>query len=316
MAERDLQLTLERLGRGEAPESLSLGRTHDGRVDLRGIRLSQPQPGGRFRVRGATFDYVRSKPIFEDLVLDNIDLSGSSLENSYWRNCTFRHVRFDRLHGRGVNFASSNMQSVSFLKADLRNANWGLDGLDGPLLIDVEFVETDLRESTYGHPLFRNCRFVRCKLWRVNFSGSRFEECVFEGLIEETIFNGKDRDPDPKVAAIRNPMKNVDFSKAQLRNVSFSRGIDLTSCMFPSEGYLRIPHPRRTFQRLLATISSAWSGAAKESAKTFIELTLSADFTEEQPFHIIHPQDFLDLPWGREVGEAFLRELITASQSS
>jgi uncharacterized protein YjbI with pentapeptide repeats len=315
MTATETKEVIRRLGLGEPPESLSLRRTREGLVDLRGIALGQPPSPGRFRTPGGAFDYAPEKPVFEHLTLDQIDLSGSSLENSYWLDCTFRRVRLDRMRGRGTNFASSRLDSVSFFRADLRNANWGLDRLDGPVISEVHFVGTDMRGTSYGHPLFRNCRFERCNLKQVNFRGSRFEDCVFVGSLDEVIFCGWDRDPEPSVEKIRNPMKNINFSAAELRNVAFSNGIDLSSCAFPANGYVRIPHPRRTFRHALTVIAATWSGPSKEQAETFLDGMLKTHFVEEQPFDVARVRDFEEPPWEPNTGKALLQVLLDASQA-
>jgi len=214
-----------------------------------------------------------------------------------------------------MNFASTRIESGSFARADLRNANWGLNGLDGPALSDVEFIKTDLRGTTYAHSIFRRCQFADSNLKDVNFSGSRFEDCVFIGVLDAVTFNGWDFDADSRVAALRNPMKDLDFTNSELKNVAFSRGIDLTSCRFPAEGYVKLPHPRRIYERVLKRIDSEWSGEAKATAKTFVEIMLKSHFTEEQPFDVVRPADFSEPPWDKEVGEALLRELIDTSKS-
>src|SRR3990172_9320135 len=174
MASVDGKELLERLGRGERPESMGLRRTAEGLVDLQGLRLEKPRPKAKFRVGGDTFDYVPGKPIFEGSSFSHVDLAGAHVEESVWQGCTFSHVRFEHVRGAGVNFASSRMESVSFVRADLRRANWGEDRLDGPLVADTEFIDCDLRGSMYAHPLFRNCRWVNCNLEDVNFGGPRF----------------------------------------------------------------------------------------------------------------------------------------------
>jgi len=311
---RDAKEVIERLGRGESAESLGLKHGPDGLVDLRGLKLDKRRPQARFRVGQATFDYLPTKPIFDDLVLRDVDLSGAFLEDSYWRNCSFKHVRLDRVRCRGVNFASSDMDSVSFARADLRFVNWGLDRLDGPVLSRVDLVKCDLRRSTYGHPLFQNCKWVDCNLKGVNFAGSRFEDCTFEGLIDAVWFHGHDHDPDPRIAALRNPMKNVDFSRAELRDVDFSHEIDLTMCKFPEHGYIRMEYPREVHRRAIERIKAAWSGQAREKAIAYLEVMLRDHFREEQPFTLIRPVDFEKSPLGREVGLGIVRELEEAAK--
>jgi len=201
------------------------------------------------------------------------------------------------------------MESVSFVRADLRHASWGLDSLDGPLVSNTEFIDCDLRGSTYGHSSFRNCRWVDCNLKGANFAGARFEGCVFAGLVDEVMFHGWYRDPDPKIANLRNPMRNVDFSRAVLKNVAFEDGIDLTTCTFPAEGYLRIPRPRAAYERAIAKVRATWSGAARDRALFYLEETVKF-VPEDQPLDIMRPMDFIEGAFGRDLGETTAREFV------
>ncbi|HLB68371.1 MAG: hypothetical protein A3K66_01775 [Euryarchaeota archaeon RBG_16_67_27] len=309
MASIDGKELLECLGEGETPEALGLRRTPEGLVDLRGLRLGKARPRAKFRVLGATFDYVPGKPIFEKLSLSHVDLSGAQIEQSLWVACTLHHVRFEHVRGAGVNFASSGMESVSFARADLRRANWGEDRLDGPLVADTEFIDCDLRGSMYAHPLFRNCRWVNCNLEDVNFGGARFEDCTFVGLLNDVMFHGRYRDPDPRIADLRNSMRNVDFSRALLKDVSFDDSIDLMTCIFPQDGYLRIPRPKAAYDRAIRRVRDTWFGKAKDRALFYLEET--AKFVpEDQPLDVVRPMDFVEGSFGRDLGEDVARKLI------
>ena len=101
----------------------------------------------------------------------------------------------------------------------------------------------------------------------------------------------------------------------ELKYVAFSHGIDLSSCRFPSEGYVRLSQPRKTFQRALKVVSATWSGSAKEQAETFLNLMLKGHYDEEQPFDIVRVRDFEEPPWRPEVGKALFQILVNASQT-
>ena len=66
--------------------------------------------------------------------------------------------------------------------------------------------------------VFNSCTFRQSKLNKVDFEGSSFANCVFEGLLEEVAFAREslgESDLPP------NEMLNVDFSRAELLWVSF-----------------------------------------------------------------------------------------------
>ncbi len=218
-------------------------------------------------------------------------------------------LRINDAQCQGINFASSDMDHVTFTNADLKDANWGLDGLDGPVISNVEFVNCDLRGSTYGHPRFLNCHWIRCNLLDVKFRGSRFEHCSFVGLLDKVWFRGWYRDSDPRIAGLRNPMTGVDFSAAELRWPAFTHGIDLTSCKFPSEGYIRIPHPRATYGLVLDRVRESLVGKERQAAVFYLAGLLKGHFRGEQPLDILRPQDLVESPMGRGAAIWILRAL-------
>jgi len=79
--------------------------------------------------------------------------------------------------------------------------------------------------------VFNSCTFRQSKLNKVDFEGSSFANCVFEGLLEEVAFAREslgESDLPP------NEMLNVDFSRAELLWVSF-RGLNLENVTFPMD---------------------------------------------------------------------------------
>lgn len=128
------------------------------------------------------------------------------------------------------------------------------------------------------------------------------------------MFHGNYPGQDPVTArsvpsTLRNPMLGVDFSRAELRHVAFDCGIDLRTCTLPTEGYLRIPRPRAVYMRALAKVRSTWTGAAQTRAVFYLEETLKW-VPDEQPIDIIRPMDFVEGPFGRDLGGAVDREFI------
>jgi hypothetical protein len=104
-------------------------------------------------------------------------------------------------------------------------------------------------------------------------------------------------------------MREIDFSQAGLRFVSFSNGIDLTLCKLASEGCVRVPSPHATYRRVLERIRATWSGDARRKAQFYIGGLLEGHFDEEQPFDIFRPRDLTESPLGREVGQGIVREI-------
>jgi len=97
---------------------------------------------------------------------------------------------------------------------------------------------------------------------------------------------------------------------------AFGRGIDLTSCKLPTEGYLRIPRPRASYGRALSIVEAEWTGKEREWAVTYLRWALQQEFTVEQPLHVIRPVDFErgPKPVRNETGLALVRVLERAAR--
>ena len=308
---------VRKLGAGADPASLDLRRLPDGYLDLRKAKFHRPATVGKISVvdRGVAL-YRPGKTKLVGVRLQRVDLTGADIRESIWEDFHFEEVRMDRIKAKDTIFATGRMERVTFTRADLRGTHYGQRSRDSPHMIDVDFVDCDLRGSTYSHPQFQRSRFSNANLTRVNFFGSRFEECVFEGLVDEVIFNGWDSDPDPKIQALRNPMRNVDFSRAELKYVAFSRGIDITTCRLPAQGYILIPHPRQTLQRALEMVEREWSGKQKDNACAFFRVLLEQHFPVEQPLYLVRIADFDEYPLGKETGRNILEVIRRATQTT
>ena len=86
-----------------------------------------------------------------------------------------------------------------------------------------------LRETAYTSAEFLGCVFRNAKLVKVDFPGSVFEDCTFEGQLREVLFydrgfDGKDLPP--------NEMLRVDCKHAEFDYVEFRR-LNLETIRFP-----------------------------------------------------------------------------------
>ncbi len=302
--------TLVKLGQGTNQGKLGLSVRPDGMVDLTGLKFPSPTTVGRIKVQpGGTALIREGKPKLNHCTLTNVDVSRASIGESIWEELDFTRVWMNDAKARDVIFASGSMKEVSFHNADLRDSHWGKGGSFGPVVEGADFEGADFRGSTFSHPLFRECHFVNARLKSVDFFGAAFENCVFRGLLEDVSFHGWDQD-----RRFVNAMKNVDFSGAELRFVGFSNGIDLTTCKFPDKGYMRVPHPQRTYQRALEIVLTEWQGTDKETGRKYLQAVLNNLFREEQPFDLMRPEDLIHSPLGRTVGMGIVRALERASE--
>ena len=303
---------LRRLGRGTTPRSLDLEYTREGRVDLRGLRFPRAQAEGEVDTALGRFSFGKVVKL-KSVQLERVDLAGASISNSVWEKAGFKDVVLSRADVREVAFGSGKMEGVSFQEADLRGASWGFEGRAGPVLTDCDFSGADMRQTAYAHPYFRRCQFIQARLDEVDFRGARFEDCVFAGRLSDVWFRERFRDSNPLVARLRNPMKNVDFSMAELEFVSFL-DLDLTSCKLPEEGHMKVPRPRAVFQRALRIVETEWSGRARGQASDYLRKMLQFQIRKDIPLHIFRPSDLEASPLGREVATGLVREIARAAK--
>jgi hypothetical protein len=305
---------IREIGKGVDPASVALGYTDAGYIDLRGLVLPQVRIGGRINTPMGPVKLAHSKPIFKGCHLKKVDLSGATIADSYWEDFLFEDVRMERVNARGAAFSIGGMNQVTFAGADLRDSAWGHYGVAGPEVRTVDFTHADLRGAGCSHPLFSGCKFIQSRLDGIDFRGSRFEDCTFEGRFADLWFRERFRDPDPRVAALRNEMKNVDFSRAELVFPSFL-GVDLRSAKLPATGHLRIPNPRAVFSRALEHVQQEWTaGEARDKAVSYLNKMIEYQFRQEIPLYVIRPRDLSESPLGDQVGAKIVRELERATE--
>jgi len=305
---------IRRLGQGKNPKKLSLSVDAEGYTIMHDILFPTVPEGivsgrlGPFEIRSAGGRIV---PTFEGLVFDYVDFTGSDFQNSRWVDCDFTHVKMNRINGFGMNFTNSRIRHSSFIQANLSRANWGWKNPPYPLVEDCTFERTDLRNTTHTQPIFRRCRFTDCRFKGTRLS-ARFEDCVFEGVVADVGFGTKTRDRG--VTTTWNQMKNVDFTRAELRHVAFCGGIDLRSCKFPEKGYVHIPRPDLVYPRLLEAVRRSWSSPEREKVTKYLEQLIRLCFREEQPLDIINEDDMPGI-FGEETGRRLVNELKQVSES-
>src|SRR5262249_23755691 len=144
---------------------------------------------------------------------------------------------------------STAISDTSFRLTDLRySALGGVHGGSRNSYRHIDFTKADLRRTAYTSAEFVACMFRDTRLEKVNFAGSTFVDCTFEGQLNEVCFNqyafGEEGLPP-------NEMQRVDFSQAELRAVEF-RGLDLRDVHFPKdEDHIVLNNYGQTLDRLV-----------------------------------------------------------------
>jgi uncharacterized protein YjbI with pentapeptide repeats len=221
----------KRLIQGRPLDGLDLG-TKDGRIDLSGLLVPDPTILKTVRTPSADVSQIGGLTEIKKATWQSLDFSGSRLPGLRFHDCKLIDCVFDNCKCRDWRFWGTTFSDTSFRSADLRqSAMGGVQGKKVNVFRGVDFTEADLRQTAFLSAEFSACIFKNTRLDKVNFQGSRFTDCSFEGEMKEVCFyrHGFGAEAFPP-----NEMQNVDFSRAQLKSVEF-RGLDLDKVRFPAD---------------------------------------------------------------------------------
>lgn len=219
-----------RLANYESLKGLALSKK-DGRVDLSGLQLPEPEVLERFQTALADVARIKPNDHLYSAKLENLDFTGSRLPSLGFSDCEINNCRFDRCDLKNLRLLATTVCGCSFRGADLRGTALGVATLEGPfrgrrnIFSGVDFSEADMRETVYVAAGFDHCHFRNTNLTGVSFGTSTFVDCTFEGELREVRFWDSDLFTRgyPEDAFPVNRMLNVDFSRARLVDVEFRR---------------------------------------------------------------------------------------------
>jgi len=232
MDAKAMQSVWERLVSGRPLDDLALPTTPEGRTDLRGLEAPKAVVGAKVPSPSAEVRRLDSVAKVAGARWTKLDLSNAQLESVRLFGDTMEDCRFDSAKLRGAIFAGCDVTDCTFRGTDLRSAGFGgKHGGKVNVFRRVDFTKADLRGATFDVGEFLECRFSDTKLRKVEFMGSVFEDCIFEGTLEETAFSREGlRGP----GARPNEMKGCDFRRAKLRSVTF-QGMNLEDVKWPND---------------------------------------------------------------------------------
>jgi len=199
---------------------------------MRGLRISEPKVVERIGMGPSTVATIAGVRKLKSLTWTALNLSESDLRGLRFSGCTLDNCVFDHADCRGWRAWQSAASHCDFRGADLRGAALGaIQDNQQNLFSDVDFSRADFRGATFTAAKFVRCKFSDAKLEKVNFGGSAFVDCTFEGTLTEVIFN-RTAFNAPKLPA--NEMTNVDFRRAKFKFVEF-RGVSGDSILWPDD---------------------------------------------------------------------------------
>lgn len=221
----------KRLSEGKPLADMGLGQIN-GRLDLTHLLAPEPVIRKTTRTKLADVSELAGITVFKNVRWKSLDFSGSRLNSLRFFDSEISDCVFNGCDCRDWRFWGTTFSNISFCSADLRNS--ALGGVqEGKInqFEKVDFSGADLRQTAYRSARFANCLFKNTRLDKVNFHGSIFIDCRFEGELREVCFNRTAFGTD----GLRpNEMLRVNFSNANLRWVEF-RGLDMSDVRFPND---------------------------------------------------------------------------------
>lgn len=251
----------------------------DGLIDLRGFQVQQ-----RIfikKVRGS-----------------RIDFSGSGLNWVWLEECRFDDVNFGMADFSETSDHANTFCRCSFIGTNFKRAALGYKGSS---YAECDFEAVDFRGVVFTRAEFDRCRFVNCKLKDIDFNASSFEDCTFEGLLQDVWFRGGfplESDVEDFGKPRKNRMRNVSFEKAQLWGLTLSNDCDLSTIRMPLEGNYRLYSAwKQRLERLQEAISS-WPLGAEERKEATISVRSYLVHAKHQDWFLLNVDELRE-----EVGD-------------
>lgn len=163
---------------------------------------------------------------------DRIELKGANLDGEDFSGLKLEHFMATQ----------SSLHRCRFDGSQIEQACFG-GGTKPSEYTDCNFDRSRITAIAPGIAKFVRCSFRDCRIQ--NFFGVtvEFVDCIFSGRIKKAVFQGSVPDEDrAQVGRATNEFRGNDFREAELIDVSFRGGIDLTKQKLPEgAGYLFVP---------------------------------------------------------------------------
>jgi uncharacterized protein YjbI with pentapeptide repeats len=261
-------------------------RTEEGLIDLRGLSFGRVVEFERARFRDLDFSYTHfGHPVFTRCTFERVSL---------------KEIDSDRWNERGCRFTDAD-----FYKANLRGAGIGIDG---STYLRVSFREADFSGAHFYRGQFTDCDFSDARLRKIDFYVSNFVNCKFRGRLESVWFRRCYPLPSDERTfgkAVPNEMRNVDFSEAELWEVMYTGGLDLSHVILPQDGnHILLCHFDVALTKVRDIMDTlAWSEEDKK--RVMISVKSYLVFAHEQPMKILNKREICGR-LGEQVGAEFI----------
>lgn len=241
--------------------------------------------------------------IIRDADLSFADFSSSWMETNHFENCLFEKTDFSDVADHGNIFSHCVFVKCNFKFAVL--------GYRGSQYQNCVFRECNFQRTNFIRAEFVETDFLNCRLKCIDFSGSSFENCKFEGVLEDVWFRGtygyesyftEFGRPKP------NKMENVSFVNADLIDMTVSDGCDLSTVKLKNDGkyfkYDNWPERLHFLEREIGT----WNNEHhKKEAQTFVKVGMV--HAKKQDWKILNLDDLENYYGGVEVAHKIIDTL-------
>ncbi len=303
---------IDSMQRGDIDAALDSVGEFEGRRDLRGLEFGNPYENDLaldVKVNAHEFKFVRST-IFTGLTLSSIDFSRANLEKTVWEDCVFDNCLFDHTRFVNVRLWGCSIKNSRFESSDIRETLLGGGNAQNlGSLENVDFHDGKFSQVSFSYPAITGCHF-RCDMKVVNFHGSRFKDCSFDGVLELVAFRGR-AIPNSNEQYMQgrdipeNRMENIDFSNAFFKDVVFEDAVNLTGCVWPKDGGIfLVKNAHKVFPAALRIIESEWSGEHRRIASFIIKEYYIREIKCGQTQFVIK-SEYLTKTFGKEYSDKF-----------
>lgn len=289
------QEAIRRLVSGEPLDGLGLA-SHEGRLDLRGIRLPRPdttapRPAGRMMVSklsGVTQVHGRRWV--------GIDFGGAKLANLKFFDSSLADCRFERADCQRWGLWGTTVESCGFAGANLRGTAWGTSPAGGPnVLRNCDLRGADLRSASVHRLVIDGCDFSDARLDKVTFEQCPIARSRFAGRLREVVFDGRDlgRDLQGNDRPAPGELHAVDLRAAVFELTEF-KGYTLDDVLLPEDGdVLLVPRYRAVASRALELLSGDGSREAKILTAMLVNSLRGP--VRDKDAAVFNRRDYLDL---------------------
>lgn len=238
------------------------------------------------------------KQTFKYVDFSNSTFKMSWIEKSTFENCIFNKVDFSEFTDHQNIFSNCQFKDCNF--------NYASIGHKGTKYDHCNFINIKTKKTNFIRPEFTFINFQNCKIKGVDFFGSSFENCIFEGLLDDVWFRGGfplKSDEKSFGKPKKNTMLNVSFENAEICDIALSNDCDLSTVIMPKdENYLLYNNWLKRLEYLQLKAKSLPENIRK-GAEFYAEVFLV--HAKSQNWQIVNKKDIV-----RDHGEEVANEII------